>query len=73
VAPVRQASRARPVQNISVPVPSSTAIEPAVRAALTFWPALNLPTSNEPSRRFRDRSQRRSSRENRLSTPRSAR
>ena len=32
-------------------------MEPAESEALSFWPALNLPTSIVPSRRVRERSQ----------------
>ncbi len=48
-------------------------MEPATRLALSFWPALNLPTANVPSRRCFERSQRQSSREKRLRTPTSSR
>ena len=57
VAPLRQGSGVSLVKYMTLPDSSSTPMEPADSEALSFWPALNLPTSIVPSRRVRDRSQ----------------
>jgi hypothetical protein len=58
---------------MTAPVPSSTPVEPATSQALTFWPALNLPTRMVPSRRVLLRSHRQSAGVNRLSRRTSSR
>jgi len=69
----RAAARPRISAARITPVPSRTRIDPALSAAFSFWPALNLPTGIVPSRRLRERSHLQSEGANRLSRRRSAR
>src|SRR5512132_1755651 len=74
VAPVRRSLENGLGQRSIRPVASMTTTAPAKNVALTFWPALNLPTSTRPGRtRFRRRNHRASSRVQRLMRPTSRR
>src|SRR5690242_19604150 len=74
VAPVRRSLENGLGQRSINPVASMTTMAPAKNDALSFCPALNLPTSTRPGRtRFRRRNQRASSRVHRLMRPTSRR
>src|SRR6266511_1582528 len=74
VAPVRQSFENGLGQRRIRPVASMTTTAAAKNVALSFWPALNLPTSTRPGRtRLRRRNQRASSRVQPLMRPTSRR